>query len=103
TLSTYVLALLVASDRLLIPVNPDLRAFRGAERIVAEVGRIRSRNLQPDLEVAGAFIAGADSVTNLSKEAEAALAEYTDWEVLPAVPRTVRISEAASAGQPITR
>lgn len=104
TLATYVLSLVCAADYVLIPVNPDLRAFRGADRILAEVGRIRDRGLNPDLRVGGIFLVAVDRVTRISRDAVAFIERYAaEHPVYPPVPGSIKVTEAASAGLPVTR
>ena len=107
-LGTYLLACLIAADWVIIPVAPDMRAVRGADRIIAEVGRIRSRGLNPNVRVVGLVGVGVDSNTNISRDLREHLGDWyvtEDGEKIPVlghIPRSVRISEAAAAGKAIT-
>lgn len=107
-LGTYQLACLIAADWVVIPVAPDMRAVRGADRIISEVARIRKRGLNTGVRVVGLIGVGVDNHTNISRDLREHLGDWyvsEDGEKIPVlghIPRSVRISEAAAAGKAIT-
>lgn len=104
TLGTYILSLLAAADHVLVPVTPDVRAFGGLETIMGSLTQLRTVGQNPNVALAGVFLTHYDTTTRLSKEADAHMAAYRGRGVaqLTSIPRSIRVSDAALDGKPIT-
>lgn len=103
TLGTYVLSLLTAADWVVVPVSPDIRAFRGLETVLSSVAQLHSMGQTSRLKVAGAFLTHYDRSTKLSKEADEFMAGYRrQVKQFTSIPRSVKLSDAAIAGRPVT-
>ena len=60
------------------------------------------QNLNPDLEITGILLTMFDARTNLAAQVEADVRKHFDDVVFKTViPRTVRVSEAPSFGEPV--
>lgn len=102
TLGTHVLGALAAADGVLTPVAPDVRAFAGAERIWEEVDRLAAHGYG-NPEPVGVFLTQLDPRTKLGRDAEKYMHTFKGKvPILEATRRTVRVSEAALEGKPIT-
>ena len=93
---------LVAADRLLIPIQTEFFALEGVTKLLDSMNRVKNM-LNPDLEIFGVLLTMYDSRTMLSKQvAEDVRAYFGDTVFEAVIPRTVKIAEAPSFGQPIT-
>ena len=93
---------LVAADKLLIPIQCEFYALEGVTNLLESMKRVKSR-LNPTLDVYGILITMYDSRTTLSKQVVDEVREYFGRLVFNTmIPRTVKLSEAPSFGQPIT-
>lgn len=93
---------LTAADGLIIPIQCEYYALEGLSKLLDSVRLIRS-HLNASLEVFGVVMTMYDSRTRLSQQVVEEVREYFDSKVFDTlVPRTVRLSEAPSFGQPIT-
>lgn len=104
TTSTLVLAALHAADGILLTATPDVRAFHGVDRILDEVGRLAEVGLAAGVPL-GVVLCRRAARTRLGGDAEEFLASYEDRgvPVLGVIPQTVRVSESAVAGVPVTQ
>lgn len=93
---------LTAADGLIIPIQCEYYALEGLSKLLDSVRLIRS-HLNAALEVFGVVMTMYDSRTRLSQQVVEEVREHFDGKVFDTlVPRTVRLSEAPSFGQPIT-
>ena len=93
---------LVAADKLLIPIQCEFYALEGVTKLLESMKRVKNM-LNPGLDVFGVLLTMYDSRTTLSKQVADDVRAYfkaTTFETV--IPRTVKISEAPSYGQPIT-
>jgi len=93
---------LTAADGLLIPIQCEYYALEGLAKLMDSVRLVRA-HLNPSLEVFGVVMTMYDSRTRLSQQVVEEIRDYFDGKVFETlIPRTVRLSEAPSFGQPIT-
>ena len=93
---------LVAADKLLIPIQCEFYALEGVTKLLDSMKRVKSM-LNPSLDVFGVLLTMFDGRTTLSNQVADDVRAYfkgTTFETV--IPRTVKISEAPSFGQPIT-
>lgn len=94
---------LVAADKLLIPIQCEFYALEGVTKLLESMKRVKSR-LNPTLDIYGILLTMYDSRTTLSKQVVYEVREYFGRLVFSTpIPRTVKLSEAPSFGQPITQ
>ena len=92
---------LVASDAVLIPIQCEFFALEGISQLIDTVDRVKE-SFNPDLGIEGVLLTMYDDRTNLTRQVEADLREFFGSEVFKTViPRTIRLAEAPSFGQPI--
>lgn len=92
---------LTAADEVLIPIQCEYYALEGLTQLLSNVERIR-RSLNPTLSVEGVVLTMYDARTNLSKDVAAQVRNhFGDRTYRTVIPRSVRISEAPSYGEPI--
>lgn len=92
---------LVASDKVLIPVQSEYYALEGLGQLLNTIGLVQG-NLKPDLQILGAVITMFDMRNRLSKEVLNELYQYFPGKIFKTViPRSVRLAEAPSFGKPI--
>lgn len=92
---------LVAADKLLIPIQCEFYALEGVTKLLDSMKRVQSR-LNPSLDIFGVLLTMYDGRTTLSRQVVEEVKRYfgrTVFETL--IPRTVKLSEAPSFGQPI--
>jgi len=93
---------LTAADDVIVPVQCEYLALEGLGQLVRSVALVRT-NLNPDLEIRGIVLTMFNSQTKLSNEVEQEVRNHFGERVYETVvPRTVRLSEAPSHGEPIT-
>jgi chromosome partitioning protein len=92
---------LTAADSTLIPIQCEYYALEGLGQLLATI-RLVSDHLNPRLEVKGAVLTMYDSRTRLSSDVAGEVRRHLSDRVYETViPRSVRLSEAPSHGQPI--
>jgi chromosome partitioning protein len=92
---------LAAADDVLVPIQCEYYALEGLGQLLRNVTLV-SKNLNPTLEVRGIALTMFDARTKLAEQVESEVREHFGSKVFRTViPRTVRISEAPSFGQPI--
>ena len=92
---------LAASDDVLVPIQCEYYALEGLGQLLRNVALVKS-NLNPDLDVRGIVLTMYDARTRLAVQVEKEVREHFGPKVYrTVVPRTVRISEAPSFGEPI--
>lgn len=93
---------LVAADKLLIPIQCEFYALEGVTKLLESMKRVKSR-LNPTLDIYGVLLTMYDNRTTLSKQVVDEVKGYFGKVVFNTlIPRTVKLSEAPSFGQPIT-
>jgi len=91
---------LVASDEVLIPIQCEYYALEGLSQLLETVHLIR-RKLNPGLRIGGVLLTMYDARTNLAEQVAAEIRRHFPREVFDTViPRSVRLAEAPSFGQP---
>jgi chromosome partitioning protein len=92
---------LTAADSVLIPTQCEYYALEGLSQLIATLNLVRD-NLNPDLAIKGVVLTMFDARTNLSADVAAEVRRHLGRAVFDTViPRSVRLSEAPSFGQPI--
>jgi chromosome partitioning protein len=93
---------LAAATEVLVPIQCEYYALEGLGQLLKNVGLVRG-NLNPTLEVSTIVLTMYDSRTKLAEEVVATVREHFGAMVCQnVIPRTVRISEAPSFGEPVT-
>lgn len=93
---------LTAADGLLIPIQCEYYALEGLSKLLDSF-RLVKTHLNPALEIFGVVMTMYDSRTRLSQQVVDEVRDFFDGKVFETlVPRTVRLSEAPSFGQPIS-
>ena len=93
---------LVAADKLLIPIQCEFYALEGVTKLLDSMKRVKNM-LNPSLDIMGVLLTMYDGRTTLSKQvADDVRAHFKSSTFETVIPRTVKISEAPSFGQPIT-
>lgn len=93
---------LTAADGVLIPVQCEYYALEGLTKLLESV-RLVKTHLNASLEVFGVVMTMYDSRTRLSQQVTQEVRDFFGERVFDTViPRSVRLSEAPSFGQPIT-
>lgn len=101
SLSILTVNALVASDKVIIPVQCEYYALEGLSQLINTINLIKS-NINPTLEIGGVILTMFDSRTNLSKEISDEVTKYFGDIVFKSIiPRNIRLSEAPSHGKPI--
>ena len=94
---------LTCADEVLIPIQCEYYALEGLTQLMQTM-RLVSRHLNPGLRFLGVLLTMHDARTRLSEDVAAEVRKHFPAEVFATViPRTVRLSEAPSHGQPIIR
>jgi chromosome partitioning protein len=92
---------LTAADSVLVPLQCEYYALEGLTQLLATIDLVRD-HLNPSLELDGVVLTMYDGRTNLSAEVAAEVRHHLGDRVFDTVvPRSVRLSEAPSHGQPI--
>jgi chromosome partitioning protein len=90
-----------AATEVLVPIQCEYYALEGLGQLLRNVDLVQ-RNLNPALEVSAIVLVMYDARTKLAEQvAEEVRAHFGDKVLRHVVPRTVRLSEAPSFGQPI--
>lgn len=92
---------LTAADEVVIPIQCEYYALEGLTQLLRNVDLVSS-NLNPNLKVTGVILTMYDGRTKLSREVAEQVREYFGEVAFDTViPRSVRLSEAPSYGEPI--
>ena len=93
---------LAAASEVLVPIQCEYYALEGLGQLLRNVELVR-KNLNPILEVTTIVLVMYDGRTKLAEQvAEEVRGHFGDKVCKQMVPRSVRLSEAPSFGQPIT-
>jgi chromosome partitioning protein len=94
--------LVAAQDGVIIPVQCEYLALEGLGQLTQTLSRVRSA-IFPELRVRGVILTMFDGRTNLSNDVVNEVRRYFPDQVFTTVvPRSVRLAEAPSYGQPIS-
>lgn len=92
---------LAAASEVLVPIQCEYYALEGLGQLLQNVELVR-QNLNPSLEVSAIVLVMYDGRTKLADDVVAEVrAHFPDQACETVVPRSVRLSEAPSFGQPI--
>ena len=92
---------LTAAEGLIIPIQCEYYALEGLSKLLDSV-RLVKTHLNPNLEVFGVVMSMFDSRTRLASQVVEEVKDFFGPKVFETlVPRTVRLSEAPSFGQPV--
>lgn len=92
---------LTASKTVLIPIQCEYYSLEGVSQLMDTIKLVR-KNLNPKLEIEGVVLNMFDGRTNLSIQVVEEVKKYFKDKVYRTViPRSVRLAEAPSFGQPI--
>lgn len=93
---------LVAADKLLIPIQCEFYALEGVTKLLDSMKRVKSM-LNPSLDIFGVLLTMYDGRTTLARQVVEEVRGHFGKVVFETmIPRTVKLSEAPSFGQPIT-
>ncbi len=93
---------LAAADEVLVPIQCEYYALEGLSQLMRNVHLVAS-NLNPSLDISTIVLTMYDARTKLSDQVASEVREHFGTKVCRnVIPRTVRLSEAPSFGQPIT-
>lgn len=92
---------LVAARDLLVPVQCEYYALEGLGQLLGTAERVRSA-LNPELRISGMLLTMYDARTKLSSQvSDEVRAHFGDFVFKTVIPRSVRLSEAPSFGEPV--
>ena len=92
---------LAAAREVMVPIQCEYYALEGLGQLLRNVDLVQKR-LNPALELSGIILVMYDARTKLSDQVASEVREhFGDTVFRQVVPRTVRLSEAPSFGQPI--
>jgi chromosome partitioning protein len=92
---------LAAADDVIVPIQCEYYALEGLGQLLRNVALVQG-NLNPSLDVRGIILTMYDARTKLADQVVSEVRQYFGPKVYDTVvPRTVRLSEAPSFGQPI--
>jgi chromosome partitioning protein len=92
---------LAAAKEVMVPIQCEYYALEGLGQLLRNVDLVQKR-LNPELELSGIILVMYDARTKLSDQVASEVREHFGNTVFrQVVPRTVRLSEAPSFGQPI--
>ncbi|HMP73565.1 MAG TPA: ParA family protein [Kiritimatiellia bacterium] len=93
---------LTFADGLLMPIQCEYYALEGLSVMVRLVEQLKAGGANPRLEVEGILMTMYDGRTNLSQQVVQQVVQHFGEKVYETlIPRSVRLSEAPSYGQPI--
>jgi len=91
-----------ATERLLVPLQCEYYALEGISMIHRVIGQLRDNGVNPNLELLGVVMTMFDGRTKLSQQVVEEVRKHFGHLVFDTViPRTTRLAEAPSHGQPI--
>ena len=90
-----------AATEILVPIQCEFYALEGLRQLSNNIEMVR-QNLNPALEISALVLVMYDARTNLAEQvAQEVRAHFGERVCRQVIPRTVRLSEAPSFGQPI--
>ncbi|MDY3983679.1 MAG: AAA family ATPase [Veillonellaceae bacterium] len=101
SLGLLTLNALVASNSVLIPIQCEFYALEGVSQLIKTISIVQ-QSLNKDLVIEGVLLTMFDGRTNLSLQVAEEVKKFFGANVYKTIiPRTVRLSEAPSYGEPI--
>ena len=92
---------LAAADSVLIPIQCEYYALEGVTSLMNTAGRVK-RSINPRLEIEGVLLTMLDGRTNLGLQVVEEVKKHFRHQVFAVtIPRSVRLGEAPSHGEPI--
>lgn len=92
---------LMAADAVVVPIQCEFFALEGVSELMDTIDRVRESFNHP-LEIGGILLTMFDDRTNLTRQVANDLREFFQDQVFKTIiPRSVRLAEAPSFGQPI--
>jgi chromosome partitioning protein len=104
SLGLLVVNALTAADGVIIPIQAEYLAARGAYMIMSTIQTIRQKKLNPGLAITGILITMADARTIMAKDIQEAIEQQfgAGQRIFSTiVRRSIRFTESAAAGQSI--
>ncbi|MCP4426958.1 MAG: ParA family protein [Chloroflexi bacterium] len=104
SLGLLVINALTVATGVIIPIQTEYLAARGALMILSSIETVRRKKLNPGLEIEGILLTMADTRTTLTRDILAAIDnQYGNGIRIfePIIKRSVRFAESAVAGQSI--
>ncbi len=93
---------LAAADSVLMPIQCEFYALEGVSQLANTIKLVKN-NLNAGLEIEGVLLTMFDTRTKLAEQVAAEVNDnFKELVYSVRIPRTVRLSEAPSYGQPIT-
>ncbi len=93
---------MAAAGEVLVPIQCEYYALEGLGQLMRNVGLV-TKNLNPSLDITTIVLVMYDARTKLSDQVAQEVRDHFGAKVCKImIPRTVRLSEAPSFGQPIT-
>jgi chromosome partitioning protein len=101
SLGLLTLNALVGAEDIIVPVQCEYYALEGLGQLLGTAERVR-RALNPDLRITGFLLTMYDARTRLASQvADEVRSHFGDLVFSAVVPRSVRLSEAPSFGEPV--
>lgn len=101
SLGLLTLNALCAADTVIVPIQPEYFALEGLSQLTATLRRIRQQD-NPPLDLEGVLFTMYDGRLNLTQQVATEVKKFFPRKVFSTtIPRSVRLSEAPSFGQPI--
>ena len=101
SLGLLTLNALAAAEDLIVPVQCEYYALEGLGQLLGNAERVR-RALNPGLRIAGFLLTMYDARTKLSSQvADDVRSHFGELVLSTVIPRSVRLSEAPSFGEPV--
>ena len=102
SLGLLTLNALTAADNYIVPIQCEYYALEGLGQLLKTVKLVK-KGLNPDLEMCGALMTMYNANTNLSAQVVAEVKAYFKEKAFKSIiPRSIRLSEAPSHGEPIS-
>ncbi len=104
SLGLLVINALTAADSVLIPIQTEYLAARGALMILSTIETIRRKRLNPNLKIEGILLTMADTRASLTRDVQTAVEQQYGDNIRvfdTVVRRSVRFAESAAAGRSI--
>ncbi|GMQ99142.1 MAG: AAA family ATPase [Acidimicrobiia bacterium] len=92
---------LAAAEEVMIPIQCEYYALEGVSQLTRNIGLVQA-SLNPQLEIEGVVLTMFDGRTTLASDVVGQVREhFGETAYKTVIPRTVRLSEAPSYGEPI--
>jgi chromosome partitioning protein len=91
---------LAAADEVIVPVQCEYFALEGLGQLAHTIELVRT-NLNPGLRLRGVLLTMFDARTNLGQQVQDEVRRHFDSTFETVIPRSVRLAEAPSHGEPI--